>query len=172
MEIRQLRDSDYKQVRAIMNDWWGGRQMADMLPKLFFTHFSSTSLIVEQNNKLIGFLIGFYSQTKANEAYIHFVGVAPHYRKQQLGKKMYTHFFNQAIEDGINTVTCITSPVNRTSIEYHKKMGFELVNGDKEIDGVTVHKDYDGVGKDRVLFLKRLDKKEEYRNKQQKDKEE
>ncbi len=69
---------------------------------------------------------------------------------------MYTHFFNQAIRDGINIVTCITSPVNRTSIAYHKKLGFELVNGDKEVDGVPVQTDYDGVGKDRVLFLKRL----------------
>ncbi len=77
MVLRQPSVTDYKQVAAIVNDWWGGRQMADMLPKLFFTHFSSTSLIAEEDNKLIGFLIGFYSQTKTNEAYIHFVGVAP-----------------------------------------------------------------------------------------------
>ncbi|WP_254068526.1 GNAT family N-acetyltransferase [Brevibacillus sp. 7WMA2] len=52
--------------------------MADMLPKLFFEHFTYTasfSFIAEKNGELLGFLIGFLSQTHRDEAYIHFVGI-------------------------------------------------------------------------------------------------
>ncbi|GIO02197.1 GNAT family N-acetyltransferase [Brevibacillus laterosporus] len=49
--------------------------MGDMLPKLFFEHFTHTSFIAEKNGELIGFLIGFLSQIHTDEAYIHFVGI-------------------------------------------------------------------------------------------------
>lgn len=46
MEIRAVRDKDYDVLSPLINDWWGGRQMADMLPKLFFIHFTNTSFIL------------------------------------------------------------------------------------------------------------------------------
>jgi hypothetical protein len=71
--IRHANESDYVSVIHVINDWWGGRQMADMLPKLFFQHFQTSSFIAEQDNEMIGFLVGFLSQTYPDEAYIHFV---------------------------------------------------------------------------------------------------
>lgn len=130
--------------------------MADMLPKLFFDHFTSTSFIAEEGGKTIGFLIGFLSQSHADEAYIHFVGVDPDYRKQHFGRQLYNRFFQTAKEGGRNKVRCVTSPVNRTSIAFHGKMGFEMEAGDRVEDGVPIHTDYDGPGQDRVLFLKKL----------------
>jgi hypothetical protein len=49
--------------------------------------------------------------------------------------------------------------VNKVSIAFHTKMGFEIEkNGDKdkEMDGVSVYTDYDGPNQDRVLFVKKL----------------
>ena len=52
--------------------------MAPMLPKLFFIHFEGTSFVAEdEEGELRGFVCGFLSQTAADEAYIHFVGVEP-----------------------------------------------------------------------------------------------
>ena len=49
-----------------------------MLPKLFFLHFEGTSFVADDDEgQLVAFLIGFLSQTDPDEAYIHFVGVAP-----------------------------------------------------------------------------------------------
>lgn len=53
-------------------------------------------------------------------------------------------------------VRCVTSPVNKTSIAYHKKMGFDIEEGNKQIDGVEVTTNYDGKGQDRVCFVKQL----------------
>lgn len=75
MNIRSVRESDYKVIISVIDSWWGGRQMADMLPSLFFRHFQDTSFVAEEDNKLIGFLTGFISQSYPGEAYIHFIGI-------------------------------------------------------------------------------------------------
>lgn len=33
-------------------------------------------------------------------------------------------------------VRCVTSPVNKTSIAYHTRLGFNIEEGDKLIDGI------------------------------------
>jgi hypothetical protein len=39
MGIRNIEETDYIPVITVLNGWWGGRNMADMLPKLFFQYF-------------------------------------------------------------------------------------------------------------------------------------
>lgn len=130
--------------------------MSDMLPKLFFDHFTNTSFVVEKEGEIVGFLIGFLSQSYSNEAYIHFIGVHPDYRRHNIGKKLYNEFFNKVKQNGCKIVRCVTSPVNKVSIAYHTKMGFVIEKGDKTINGVSVNTDYDGPNQDRVLFVKEL----------------
>ncbi|QDP42247.1 GNAT family N-acetyltransferase [Radiobacillus deserti] len=157
MEIRNVISSDYNVISPLINEWWGGRQMSDMLPKLFFVHFNNTSFIAEIDGEIVGFLIGFLSQSDTDVAYIHFVGVNPEYRKKLIGKQLYNEFFNEVIKNNRNVVRAVTSPVNKVSIAYHTKMGFNIDNGDKVVDGVSVFSDYDGPNQDRVLFVKRID---------------
>jgi ribosomal protein S18 acetylase RimI-like enzyme len=145
--IRHARPSDYGRVIGRINVWWGGREMAPALPQLFFLHFEGTSFVAEEEDTLAGFLCGFFSQTEATEAYIHFIGVAPERRGEGIGRSLYQHFFGEAGANGREVVRCVTSPANRDSIAFHEAMGFE-------IDRVA--RDYDGPGEDRVLLVKRL----------------
>ncbi|WP_299093264.1 GNAT family N-acetyltransferase [uncultured Metabacillus sp.] len=156
MKIRLVKGSDYYAISPLINEWWGGRQMSDKLSKLFFDHFTNTSFVAEKEGEIIGFLIGFLSQSHPNEAYIHFIGVHPDYRKHNMGKTLYNEFFNKVKQNDRNIVRCVTSPVNKASIAYHTKMGFEIEKGDKTINGVSVFTDYDGPNQDRVLFVKQL----------------
>lgn len=145
METRNITEVDYFKVIDVLNDWWGGREMKHLLPRLFFEHFQSTSFIIEENNNnLAAFLIGFVSQTHTNEAYIHFVGVNSKFRNKGLAKELYKLFFTTVQELGCNTVRCITSPENKMSISFHKSMGFSISNGTN----------YAGLGQDRILFIK------------------
>jgi hypothetical protein len=77
IRIRPAEPYDNQPIISVLNDWWGGRAMTDVLPKLFFVHFQQTSFIAEKDGALAGFLIGLFSQTFSNESYIHFVGVNP-----------------------------------------------------------------------------------------------
>lgn len=152
--IRNVESSDYDEIIPVINDWWGGRQMADRLPKLFFVHFQDTGFTIEDNGKIIGFLVGFVSQSRPGEAYIHFVGTHPDYRGKGLGRRLYNEFFRAVKLKGCKTVRCVTSPVNKTSIAFHLSVGFQIEEGDETVEGVPIHKNYDGAGGNRVLFVR------------------
>lgn len=154
--LRHLETKDHAPIIQVVDAWWGGRPMAGLLPKLFFEHFRPTSFVIEQDGTIQGFLVGFRSQTTPTQAYIHFVGVHPQQRGQSVGRRLYQHFFEVVGQLGCSEVLCITSPVNKGSIAFHTKMGFEILPGNAEIDGVAVSTNYDGSGVDRVLFRYRI----------------
>lgn len=146
--IRHAKPSDYGRVIGRVNVWWGGRDMAPVLPKLFFLHFEGTSFVAEdEEGDLVGFLCGFLSQTNADEAYVHFVGITPDHRGEGLGRALYERFFDEVRAHERTVVRCVTSPVNQESVAFHQTLGFEV---DRVIE------DYDGPGEDRVLLVKRL----------------
>ncbi len=146
--LRHAKASDYGRVIGRINVWWGGRDMAPMLPKLFFIHFEGTSFVAEDaDGELLGFVCGFLSQTSDEEAYIHFVGVTPEDRGEGLGRALYERFFEEARENGRTLVRCVTSPLNQGSLAFHEAMGFEVER---------VVPDYDGPGEDRALLVKQL----------------
>ena len=155
-QIRPLSGADYSSVISVIDQWWGGRQMADMLPRLFFEHFTGTSFAAERDGTLAGFLTGFISQSRPGEAYIHFVGVDPAQRGRGLGRLLYEAFFNAARARGCDLVRAVTSPVNRGSVAFHQQMGFQFEPGDAEVDGIPVSSGYDGPDGDRVRFIRSL----------------
>ena len=154
LTLRHLEPTDYRPIISVVDEWWGERNMAAMLPRLFFTHFRQTSFVAERDVERVGFLVGFFSQTFADQAYVHFLGVHPNYRGQGVAAALYEQFFSVARQAGRDTIRLVTSPVNATSIAFHLHMGFEAQPGDAEIDGVAHKRDYDGPGEDRVMFAK------------------
>jgi GNAT superfamily N-acetyltransferase len=156
LTIRNVEPSDYQPIISELNEWWGGRHMSDMLPKLFFVHFCNTSFVAEREGKIVGFLIGFLSQTFPDQAYIHFAGVHPDHRRKGLAGKLYRHFFETAQRHSCRSVHSITSPVNKLSIAFHLRMGFRIETGNILMEGISVAENYDGYGNDRVLFIKQL----------------
>jgi ribosomal protein S18 acetylase RimI-like enzyme len=144
--IRNAEPADHLRVTSVIDEWWGGRQMAAMLPKLFFVHFRDTSFVAEsEDGALAGFLCGFRSQTFADEAYVHFVGVDPATRGSGLGRQLYERFFAAVAPRTI--VRAVTSPANERSVAFHRAIGFDVERVDEH---------YDGPGEPRVLLVKRL----------------
>lgn len=154
--MRSAQPDDHARVMRVIDDWWGGRQMAQLLPRLFFEHFADSSFVAEDTHGLAGFLCGLLSQSRPGEAYIHFVGVRPDLRSGGLGRGLYEAFFAAASLRGAREVRCVTSIVNRSSVAFHQRLGFALVRGDREIDGIAVHTGHDGRGGAEVLFVRAI----------------
>ncbi len=155
--IRNAKPSDHANVIAALQNWWGGRDLTAMLPKLFLNHFSNTSFVIEKNGQMIGFLIGFMSPALQNEAYVHFMGIHPDFRNKGLGKTVYEHFFEICREQNRTVIRACTSPVNRGSVAFHKKIGFRVEPGDDIIDGIPVTRDVNRPGDHKVMFTKLID---------------
>jgi GNAT superfamily N-acetyltransferase len=163
-ELRQAREEDYPAIAAGLQTWWtqpgmseaGARERAALVPRLWLQHFAGTSLVAEHDGRLIGFLIGFLSQDRPDEGYIHFVGVAPDARRASAGRALYQRFFETCRRAGRTRVRCITSPQNTLSIAFHTAMSFEVEPGTEGTDPVLAKADYDGPGVHRVAFVRAI----------------
>ena len=60
--VRKTCPEVHQRIITVMKNWWGGRDLTWMLPKLFLVHFCDTSFIIEKDDNLMAFLIGFLSQ--------------------------------------------------------------------------------------------------------------
>ena len=129
-----------------LDDWWGGRHVAPMLPRVFFDHFPGTTAVADRDGTPVGFVCGFVSQREPEVAYLHFVGVDPEERGRGLGRRMYEWFFERVASLGCTTVTCVTSPANEGSRAFHRAMGFD----ERRVD------DYDGRGEARMVMTRRI----------------
>lgn len=156
-ELIKLSPDDYDTIINQLNVWWGGRSMTDMLPRLFFKHFSNTSFIIKNEEDILGFIVGFQSQTDPSKGYVHFVGVNPTYRKQDIGKTLYRSFFNDMKTRSVSVVECVTSSENHPSIAFHQRIGFKALPGQKmNANAVPYTENYDGAGEHRVIFQYKL----------------
>ncbi|MGZ3097148.1 GNAT family N-acetyltransferase [Streptomyces sp. H72] len=151
LTARHPRAEDHLRVLAVLDRWWGGLkgeagavERALLLPRLYFQHFTTTSFLIERSDgELAAFLVGFFSQTEPDVAYVHFVGVDPAQRGLGIGRALYRAFFALVRAHGRRYVHCITSPQNTASQAFHARLGFIAA---------PTQRDYDGPGLDRVAF--------------------
>jgi L-amino acid N-acyltransferase YncA len=120
--------------------------------------FRRTSLVVEHDDELIGFLIGFPCVDHLDEACVHFAAVHPAWRGAGLGRDLYRRFFGIARAQGRSVVRAVTAPANKASIAFHTTLGFVVLPGDDEVDGVPVTLDLGPQGDYVVRFELSLDR--------------
>lgn len=144
--LRQARPGDYDAIAVVVDDWWG-RPVLSSLPRLFLDHFYTSSLVIDGPRGPVAFLVGILSPSEPERAYIHFVGVAPEARTRGMARALYEEFFALARRDGRRMASAITAPGNSASIGFHRSMGFTVTRPVP---------DYDGPGRDRVEFERRL----------------
>ncbi|AFM25859.1 GNAT family N-acetyltransferase [Desulfomonile tiedjei] len=159
IEIRNGKPSDHQSIVSVMPDWWGGRDLSSSVLKIFFIHFADTTYVAEIGDDLIGFLVGFLSQSDKDVGYIHFMGVHPEYRRAGVGRRLYQRFYDGCAANDRPIVKSCTSPINKLSIAFHLRMGFEIEPGDGIVDGVPVTMDFLRANDPKVLFRKELRKK-------------
>lgn len=146
MRIRAAVPQDHARILRVCDEWWG-KPVSHILPRLFLDHFHTTSLTAEADGELAGFLVGFPSPARPDEAYVHFTAVSPDFRGAGLGREMYRWFTEAARRSGRSVVRAVTSPGNDRSIAFHRSLGFTVTGP---------HEDYDGSGLDRMCFELRL----------------
>lgn len=157
--FRRPTEADHGTIVARIDEWWGGRRLHHLLPRLWLQHFTGTSWVAETaSGGLAGFLIGFVSPDDPAVAYVHMVATDPNRRRRGLGRQLYERFFDDVGARGVSEVRAITWPGNRGSVAFHRSVGFEPIAGpgSQNIYGTPAFADYDYPGEDRVVFRRRL----------------
>ena len=159
IRFRRPTEADYPTVVRVIDDWWGGRKVDFLLPRLWLQHFTGTSWLAETaDGALAGFLIGFHSPDQANVAYCRLVGTNPNLRLRGLGRALYERFFDDARRAGRHEVRAITWPGNRASIAFHRALGFDVVAGPgtQNLYGVPAFPAYDFDREDRAVLVRSI----------------
>jgi ribosomal protein S18 acetylase RimI-like enzyme len=157
--FRRPVEADHARLVGLVDEWWGGRRMRFLLPRLWLQHFTGTSWIAERaDGRLAGFLIGFISQDQPDTAYVHMVATNPNGRRSGLGRELYERFADDVRERGVARVKAVTWPGNRVSVAFHTSIGFRIEEGPgtQRLYGTPAYADYDGEGEDRVVFIRDL----------------
>ena len=139
--IRHAQPDDWQRVMDVMPAWWAGRDLRELLPRIFFEHFGSTSFVADHEEAMVGFLVGFLCPLHEGEAYIHFVGVDPAWRRAGLARDLYGRFVRAAREAGCSHARAVTSVVNRDSIAFHQRLGFTLLPSELQVEGLPAFGD-------------------------------
>ena len=159
ISFRRPTEADYEAISRVLDDWWGGRKMDVLLPRLWLQHFTGTSWLAETSDgRLAGFLVGFMSPDHADVAYCHLVATNPNLRGRGLGRALYERFFADARKAGRTRVTAVTWPANRLSLAFHKALGFEVQRGadSRNLYGTPSQAGYDFEREDRAILVRAI----------------
>ena len=159
LTFRRPTEADHRRVVAVVDDWWGGRRLRHLLPRLWFQHFSGTSWIADDGEgRLAGFIVAFVSTDEPTTGYVHMIAADPNRRRSGIGRALYEHVFDDLGARGVRRIVAITWPGNRPSIDFHRALGFAIDDGPgtERIYGTPAYADYDGPDDDRVVFIREL----------------
>jgi GNAT superfamily N-acetyltransferase len=157
--FRHLTEDDHRRIVGLVDEWWGGRRMRALLPRLWFQHFAGTSWIAEtKDGRLAGFVVAFISQDDPATGYVHMIAADPNLRRAGVGRALYERVIQDLAGRDVRRVTAITWPGNRQSVAFHLAIGFRVDDGPgtQNLYGTPAYADYDGEGEDRVVFVRDL----------------
>lgn len=155
--VSRLTKQDFDFILANFDRFWPGRDhLRQIMHPVYLYQFGDTAFAIHEEGQLVAYLLGFVSPQDPPEGYIHMVAAREDRKGAGLGTALYRHFENVARVRGASALRAITSSTNSGSLAFHKRMGFQLVDGGAVDNGVPVVPDYSGPGLHRVVMFKRL----------------
>lgn len=144
IEIRPYRVEDAKVILEIINyNILNSTALYDYEPRTLETQLTIFDdklrkgfpvIVAVENNSVVGF--GFYSEFRFREAYKftveHSVYAHQNHLGKGIGKLILERLIDLAIKQNLHTMIGVIDSENQSSIEFHKKYGFEIVGNIKE----------------------------------------
>lgn len=143
MKPRKITKGDFDHIVDVIDKWWGG-PMANYAHPMFFYELGDNALIVEDDGRLIGFLLGFSVFKQPKTGYVHLVGIHPDFRRRGVGRVLYEEFTERCRTLGCERMKAITTTGNEGSIKFHQALGWQS----------TEVEDYAGPDRRRIVFTK------------------
>jgi GNAT superfamily N-acetyltransferase len=143
--LRAVTIPDMRVILEQLKDFWEERDTGFLHQALYVHEFGETSVLAEQDDRILAYLLGFVSPDRTG--YVHVVAVRRSARGRGLGRKPYERFEELVRKRGARALKAITSPGNEGSRAFHEALGFSV----SEIPG------YSPSGGSRLVFRRALD---------------
>ena len=145
METRRITKADFDHIVEVIDRWWGG-PISTFAHPIFFYELGDNALIVEEDGRMIGFLLGFIVYKQPKTGYVHLVGIHPDFRRRGVGRLLYENFTERCRAAGCLRMKAITTVGYEGSMRFHEAMGWNA----EEVE------DYAGPSRKRIVFTKDL----------------
>ncbi len=158
MLVRNAFPGDFLEVARKSNEWADIVIERESIYHILTEHFRSTCFIAEDRGEMIGYLLGYRSQSRPELALVHLVQVAPRLRGNGIGRRMFNQFQATVKAMGCTRIATHSRPENNDCNRYYRAMGFDIAAGENtiEVNGMPAVKDYNGPGKHRVVWYKNM----------------
>jgi GNAT superfamily N-acetyltransferase len=159
LTFRRPDEADYARIVEVLDEWWGGRKVRALLPRLWFQHFTGTSWVVEApDGRLGGFIVAIISQDDPRTGYAHMIATDPNWRRTGIGRRLYERVFDDLRDRGVTRIAAVAWPADRAAVAFHTALGFGIDDGPgtQRLYGTAAYPDYDGYGEERVVFSRTI----------------
>jgi GNAT superfamily N-acetyltransferase len=130
--LRPITIPDLATILGELEDFWSeDRDMGFLHQALYVHEFGGTSVLAEQDGRILAYLLGFISQ--ASDGYIHAVAVRREARGRGLARELYERFEELASARGAVGLKAITGPENSGTRAIHEALGFSVT----EVEGYS-----------------------------------
>jgi ribosomal-protein-alanine N-acetyltransferase len=119
MKIRKLEAENLNQVLKISQ-----ASFPKPWPRGEFEKYFKDSFVAEENEKVIGFIVGKIS---GDIGYIKLIAIDPTYRGKGIGRKIIERLLNHLKENGTRRVFAHARTKNEVGVSFLKNFGFEIV---------------------------------------------
>lgn len=164
VDLRRPTEADYRTLAMAVDDWWDGKVVEGLLPRLWFRHFATTSWIAEivdpgnqsKPSRAAGFLVGFISPVNPAIGVIQAVGVDPRWRRIGIGKSLVEAFATDARTAGARHLETLIWPGNRRALPFLAALGFrpDPDPDARPLYGIPAIEGYDFGTEDRARFTR------------------
>ena len=158
MLVRNVFEEDFVAIGDRAREWGDLVIERETVYHMFCAHFRGTCFVAEDGGKMIGYLLGFRSQTYPGQAYMHLLHVDPKFRGYGVGRRLFSQFLQAVKASGCTEIKAISRPENKAGMAFYRGAGFKQVETGNllEVEGVLATKDYNGPGKHRVVWGKEI----------------
>jgi hypothetical protein len=155
VRYRQPTEADHPRLVAAVDDWWGGRHVRQLLPRLWFRHFAGTSGWPSRRTAEPPGSSSAVSPDRPDEAIVHLVGVT-RACAGGIGRELEAR--SPPTRGPWRRVTATVPPGDPIALRFHLAVAFRVVEDPRTtpIYGTPAVADYDGPGADRVLLVRDL----------------
>lgn len=164
IRLRRPTGADYLGIAGVVDDWWDGKVLQGLLPRLWFRHFAGTSWVAEIADPRLGagaptvagFLIGFVSPADPAIGVIQALGVDPRRRRIGIGRALVEAFATDASTAGATILETLIWPGNRRALPFLAALGFgsDPDPDARPIYGIPAIEGYDFGTEDRARFTR------------------
>ncbi len=126
----QLFLKEFKDYDLTLNCNWLFSEEGIKDLKTYITKKSQCAFIAEENNKLLGYLMGSIQKAQSwrktmKKAKLESFFVLKEFRNQSIGSKLNKAFNNWCTENKVNLVEVVVSAQNEAATRFYRKDGFK-----------------------------------------------